>query len=222
MTNFNVLQLEKLDRNLLKAQTATVLRDLIISGQVSPGTKITERDVANLLGISRMPARDALLELEGQGLIVTRPGGRYVIELSPKDVANFYQIRKSLERLALEAAIMNMSPKACATLRTKFDQLRRAVETKDVKEFARADLEIHEYIWHLSSNPMLIRMLHSIVGPIFMMISNQTDIVESYPETLRIHADLIQAICENDKERAFTVLDEHMENSLSLSMQLLR
>ena len=69
-----------LKRNLLKDQAAEVLRDYISDGRLPEGSKVTERDVANLLGIGRAPARDALMALEAEGLVVSRPDGRYVFE----------------------------------------------------------------------------------------------------------------------------------------------
>lgn len=221
MNTINLLQLSKLDRNLLKGQTATVLRDLIVKGQIAPGTKITERDVAAMLGISRMPARDALMELEGQGLIVSKPGGRYVIELTQKDIENLYRIRTALEHLALEAAVQNVTPGDCQALEKTYQQLKQAIEVNDVTRFAELDMAIHESIWNLSANVQLIRLLHSIIGPIFMLISNQTGFVESYQESLELHANLIRTICAKDLKAARQALDAHMDHSLTLSMQLL-
>ena len=70
----------QIDHSSLKEQTTDLLRDLIVSGRIPAGAKITERDVAAMLNISRMPARDALMELERQGLVISKPGGRYVIQ----------------------------------------------------------------------------------------------------------------------------------------------
>ena len=221
-TNLNSLLHAPLDRILLKGQTVTVLRDLIISGQISAGTKITERDVAQMLGISRMPAREALMELEGQGLIISKPGRRFVIELKRDDILNLYQIRTALERLAVEAAVRNITPRSSATIEAKYQELKHAAESNDLNGFARADLEIHEAIWQISANPQLIRMLHSIIGPTFMLISNQTGMVENYLDTLELHANLVEAICAKDIEKAMQALAVHMDDSLNLSMRLLK
>src|SRR5207249_8524626 len=69
-------------RNLLKDRAMDLLRDHIVSGRIPAGAKVVERDVAQLLGISRAPVRDALIQLETEGLVVSKPSGRYVIELS--------------------------------------------------------------------------------------------------------------------------------------------
>src|SRR4026209_1682281 len=95
------------ERASLKNQAAELLRGMIVGGKLASGSKVTERDVATWLNVSRMPARDALMDLERQGLIVTRPGGRYVIELSEQDIRHLYQLRASLEKLAFELAVGN-------------------------------------------------------------------------------------------------------------------
>ena len=74
----------RLDRNSLKEQSTELLRSYIISGRIPPGTKLAERELADLLGVSRMPARDALMDLEREGLVVSRPNGRYVIRIAFK------------------------------------------------------------------------------------------------------------------------------------------
>ncbi len=87
----------RLDRNLLKDLAAETLRDYISTGRIPEGTKLTERKVSRLLGISRMPARDALMILEAEGLVVSRPDGRYVIELTEKDVRDIHVLRRMRE-----------------------------------------------------------------------------------------------------------------------------
>ena len=93
----------KLLRVSLKDQAADILRDQIISGEISPGSKLVEREVAELLGISRAPARDALMQLEKEGLVVSQLDARYVIELTERDIRELHAIRLVLERLAVDA-----------------------------------------------------------------------------------------------------------------------
>ncbi|MBT4502566.1 MAG: GntR family transcriptional regulator, partial [Gemmatimonadetes bacterium] len=82
-----------LERSLLKDRAADTLRTYISSGEIPEGTKLTERDVSELLGISRSPARDALMVLETEGLVVFRSTGRFVIELTEKDVRDIHMLR---------------------------------------------------------------------------------------------------------------------------------
>ena len=98
----------RLGRVFLKDQVNELLRDMIISGRFPPGTKLIEREVADNLGVSRAPVRDALLQLEREGLLVSKPNGRYVIELTEHDIRELYQVRNALEKLAVELVTQNI------------------------------------------------------------------------------------------------------------------
>src|SRR5688500_4484920 len=134
----------RLDRNSLKDQSTELLRSYIISGRIPPGTKLAERELADLLGISRMPARDALMDLEREGLVVSRPNGRYVIKLVSQDIEQLFEIRLVLERLAVSAAAANHSPQHCAALRANLGDMAAAITANDRDVYVRADLEAHQ------------------------------------------------------------------------------
>jgi DNA-binding GntR family transcriptional regulator len=208
----------QLDRSLLREQVANVLRDLIVSGRIAPGTKITERDVADLLKISRMPARDALMDLEHEGLIVTRPGGRYVIQLSEKEVRDLYQVRIALEKLAIAEAVKANSPDIQAALQSKLDKMAAAIRENDQDAYTSSDIELHQEIWQMSNNHYLIDMLTSITGPIFMFIATQTQFDDDWNETLELHQRLVGAICAQNLELALDSISEHMQRSVNLAL----
>jgi DNA-binding GntR family transcriptional regulator len=207
----------RLDRNSLKEQSTELLRSYIISGRIPPGTKLAERELADLLGVSRMPARDALMDLEREGLVVSRPNGRYVIELHSKDVAQLFEMRLVLERLAVSAAAANHSEQNCAALRANLAEMAAAITRNDRDGYVRADLEAHQLIWHQAHNPYLLKMLNSIVGPIFMFISSQPDFQTNWQETEQMHQELADAICAGDASQAVRSIEAQMQNSVELS-----
>ena len=207
----------RLDRNSLKDQSTELLRSYIISGRIPPGTKLAERELADLLGVSRMPARDALMDLEREGLVVSRPNGRYVIELHPKAIDQLFEIRLVLERLAVSAAAANHSEQNCAALRANLEQMAEAITRNDRDAFVRADLEAHQLIWNQANNPYLLKMLNSIVGPIFMFISSHPDFQTNWRETLQLHQELADAICAGDAAQAVRSIEAQMQESVDLS-----
>lgn len=225
----------------LKDQAVRHLRDMIVSGRIPAGAKITERDVAEWLEISRMPARDALMELESEGLVVSKIDSRYVIQPTPQDVRHLYQLRLALEKLAVELALHPPAPSplrvsrsgfGCSEtshaiserrkeqLQCKLEAMRRAVERGDQAAYIASDLEMHELIWQQAGNPYLLNMLHSMTGPIFMFISSQTRVKENWPETLALHEALVQAICAEDTAAALSSLDTYMQRSLELALEV--
>lgn len=210
----------KLDRSSLKNQSTELLRTYIVSGRIPPGTKLAERELADLLGISRMPARDALMDLEREGLVVSKPNGRYVIEVSKADVQNLLQVRLELEKLAVTLAAQHTSPAYRAALEANLQQMRTAIQQNDRNAYVKSDLEAHELIWQQAHNPYLLKMLHSIVGPIFMFIASHTEFQTNWHETLQMHEALTSAICAGDADRAVKSIEEQLENSRQLSLRI--
>ena len=204
----------------LKDQAARHLREMIVSGRIPAGAKITERDVAQWLEISRMPARDALMELESQGLVVSKGGSRCVIQPTPQDVSQLYQLRLVLEKLAVELVLTTISERRKEQLQRKLEAMRRAVEYGDQAAYITSDLEMHELVWQQAGNPYLLNMLHSMTGPIFMFISSQTQVKENWPETLALHEALVQAICAGDTAAALRSVEAHMQRSLELALEV--
>ena len=210
----------QLNRTSLKEQTTRLLRDLIVKGRIAAGSKITERDVAELLATSRMPARDALLELERQGLVISKPGGRYVIQLGEEEVRHLYQIRLALEQLAVELAAQRITPAGKDALQRQLDAMGAAIAANDREGYVASDLEMHALIWQQADNPYLLDMLHSMIGPIFMFISTQTKVQENWRETLELHAALCRAICAWDTAGALQGIEAHTRRSLALAVEV--
>ncbi|HMN28667.1 MAG TPA: GntR family transcriptional regulator [Caldilineaceae bacterium] len=209
----------KLERSSLKEQTTELLRSYIIGGRLPPGTKLVERTLADLLGTSRMPVRDALMDLEREGLVISRPNGRYVIELDQPAVENLFQLRLVLERLAVEQATANGTTAHCTALLANLQQMQEAIRLDDGDAYARSDLEAHQLIWQQARNPYLLKMLNSIVGPIFMFIANQTEVRSNWHETLQMHQELAAAICAGNVARAVASIEEQLRYSCQLSLR---
>jgi len=209
----------KLDRSSLKAQIADMLRDEIINGKIPPGTRLVERGIGARLGVSRAPIRDALMELEKEGLVVSTTNGRYVIELSERDILELYQVRRSLEQLAVQLATERASPENSAALCAKLDELREAVKSHDRSVYIQSDLESHVLVWRQAGNHHLLKMLDSMVGPIFMFIANNAELYD-WDATLKYHVDLVEAVCSGDVQRALQSMDRHLDHALQRSIKV--
>jgi DNA-binding GntR family transcriptional regulator len=212
----------EIDRSSLKDQAAQHLRSLIISGRIPAGSKITERDVAAMLKISRMPARDALMTLEQEGLITSRLDARYVIELQEVDIRQLYEIRVALEKLAVELAILRTTSGKQAELLAKLDEMRAAVHQGDAPRYTTSDLELHQMLWQQAENPYLLKMLTSMIGPIFMLIYAQSRIIEDWQASLLLHEELVKTIREQDQAAAARSIEKHIVHSLDLALRALQ
>ncbi len=209
----------QLDRQSLTTQATDLLREQIIAGRIPPGTKLVERELAELLAISRMPAREALMNLEREGLVVVKGSGRYIIQLTQSDIEHLYQVRRLLECSTVELASSHTDEAFCQVLHANLEQMRNAIARNDRAAYVRSDLEAHQLVWEQAGNPHLQKMLRSITGPIFLFIATHTEFQEDWHETLEFHEELTDAICTGDSKRAAQSMRDQLDNSLQLSLK---
>lgn len=213
------VELVKLERNLLGDQIVDLLRERIIGGRLRPGTPLVERELAAQLGVSRIPVRDALMQLESEGLVVAKSNGRCVIEITERDIHELYQVRLVLEKLAVRLAAENASEADIAALCNKAQEMQRAIADNDRLAYRRNDLETHRLIWEMSGNAHLVRTLHAMLGPIFMLVSRHADHFD-WSETRSLHEELITCICAGKADGAEVSIERHIENAHQRSLKL--
>ena len=212
-----------LDRPLLKDRAAATLREYIGSARIPEGTKLTEREVSSLLGISRAPARDALMALETEGLVVSRSNGRYVIELTEKDVHDIHVLRWTLERLAAESAASNMSEENQKSLRSALQDLESAGASGDAHDWTQADMHLHRTIWRLSDNAHLLKVLDSVFGAIFVLAErNKMYGTNNLEHAFGQHRELVDLILAGDGKRAGESMEAHLRRSLAATLKTFR
>jgi DNA-binding GntR family transcriptional regulator len=214
----------KLDRTLLRDTAVEKLREFIGSGMIPEGTKISEREVSEMLGISRMPARDALMTLEHEGLVENRPDGRYVIQLTEDDVRSFLQVRAVLERLAAELAARNMKEDGRAALLAKLRDLEDAAARRDRDLCAERDIALHQAIWQQAGNPQLLRFLQSMVGVILVLTQRVHLFGDgNFQRVVDDHRELVDLILSGDAEGSGQALEEEIEtNAMADSLRTFR
>jgi DNA-binding GntR family transcriptional regulator len=215
------LGLQQLTSDYLRTQAADLLRDHIISGKIPSGSKLVERKVAEILGISRSPAREALMRLEMEGLIVSKPDARYVVSLTEREIIELHQVRLLLERQAVEMAARNTNPRYQAQQLTVLCAMELAVEQKNQSAFARADLDGHALIWEQSENGWLQKTLHSMSGPYFLCMANAAEQYD-WQVTLELHTDLVQRINAGDSAGAVVSLERHLANSCERALGVVK
>ena len=202
----------------MRDQARVLLHNHIVSGRISPGTKLVERDLAESFGISRAPVRDALIELEEQGLVVTKPNGRYVIELSERDIRELFQVRLVVEALATDLATQHISPAGGAELSAKLQEMSEALPKRDYRAFIDSDVGIHRLIWRMADSHYLYRVLNSMVGPMFMLSASHAE-HKGWSEILDVHADLVDCVSRGDSEGARESVRRHHDDSLCRSIR---
>lgn len=154
-------------RATIKDQVAKFVRDAILEGRIQPGQKVNESRIARDLNVSRSPIREALHQLEEQGLIENvERRGMYVVLLSKDDVVKMVSLRVVLEAEALKLARARLTSQIEEKLARLAERIERAAP-RSPYEASRLDLEFHRAIWQLAGNEYLERALNRLVAPLF-------------------------------------------------------
>jgi DNA-binding GntR family transcriptional regulator len=161
------LNLQRMDVRTLKEQVVKLLRGAILSGKIKPGERLNESELARDLGLSRIPVREALQQLQEQGLVVDAPRrGKFVVNLSEEEIQKINSLRLVLEGEALRLCRAKISPEGLASLTNLADKMEHSREVSEI-EASALDIEFHRTIWRYSGNEYLAKVLESITIPLF-------------------------------------------------------
>lgn len=156
-----------MDTRTLKEQIAQLLRAAILSAKIKPGERLNESKLARDLGISRIPIREALQQLEERGLVVDIPRrGKFVVSLSEEEIQKVNSLRIILEAEALLLCRAKIDKDGVQALISLVDRMVHS-ETLPEIEASELDLEFHRTVWRYSGNEYLVSTLESIVVPLF-------------------------------------------------------
>jgi DNA-binding GntR family transcriptional regulator len=193
------------------------LRQAIVEGNIPPGSKISEPEMAARYGISRGPLREAMRRLESANLVERRPNlGARVITLSSEQLLEIYVIREALEGLAARLAAERMSAAAIADLKALLEQHRAEIAREYWQAFFQkeGDMDFHYRIVQGSGNQRLIGILCDDLYHLarmyrckFGMVSNRAR------DALKEHELIVDAIAERDGELAELMMRRHIRAS---------
>jgi DNA-binding GntR family transcriptional regulator len=150
----------------LRSHVVKVLSAGILSGKYRPGDRLNESQIARELCISRIPVREALSQLQEQGLVQNRERrGMFVINIGPDEIQQIASLRLILETEAMRLARVRMTPAVLAGLEHIVH--RMDVWNGTLLEAAALDLEFHRALWKAAGNPYLARALNGLMVPLF-------------------------------------------------------
>jgi DNA-binding GntR family transcriptional regulator len=192
----------------------------IVVGELKPGQRLREVEIALALGVSRTPLREALIKLEQQHLLRHQTNGAYFIaEWDKKTLWEVATLRGVMEGLAISLAIKNINQEDFFHLETLIESMDRLVERKDYDKLILLDIQFHNFIWSRSGHALLQETLEQMTPQIryFMMITKLGD-EESYPTT---HRQLLDVLKQGDADKAKEIVQEHiLETAAHLISQL--
>lgn len=188
--------------NALARDIVETLQQEIIAGGFRPGQRLMERELIRRFGVSSIPVREALLELQARGLVIRRHNrGCAVIELSAEEAATLCEFRRALEPKVAAWAAQRISMPELEILAAQFTRLQEAAEANDVSAFFLEDLNFHRIIWKAARNPFSERALENTLASLFasgyMRARFRSGV--NLPEEIRLHRLLFNAIfCRNE------------------------
>lgn len=190
------------------------LRESIILGKMPPGERLMEIQLAEQLGVSRTPVREAIRKLELEGLVIMEPRkGAYVSEVSLKDIKDALEIRVSLEGLGAYLAAERIEKNELEMLIKKHEELKEYADKKDVAGILEKDAELHEIIFNAARNSKLIDMVDSLREQVQRFRISYVSTHEQASQLYKEHKKIIDAIVKRDKEMAKKYAEEHIEIS---------
>jgi DNA-binding GntR family transcriptional regulator len=194
----------------LREQIVSSLRESIVKGELSSGQKLTEPELAEKLGISRTPIREAFRQLESEGFLTVIPRrGAVVSSLTRKEIEDFYEIKSLLEGYAARVAAEKITKKDIDKLRKLNEQLEALTQGDDVEAFFRKNNEFHNTFIALCGNEKLLELRSDLVQKFLRFRLQALAVPGRLMESVKQHRVIIRALAKKDGRLAEAVVIEH-------------
>jgi GntR family transcriptional regulator of gluconate operon len=197
----------------LGEQLVEQLRAMVVRGELAPGTHLVEGRLADDFGVSRGPVRDALRQLEIEGLVETRRRGVFVLGLTGDDLRELYALREALEGLALRETIERAGTADWSAVTDAVARMTAAADDGDPARFAAADMDFHTAFYDLAGNRRLAAAwaTHRPLFAAMLDVTNTRD-RDLHPAAAD-HAALAELVRAGDLEGALAALSVHLDGS---------
>ncbi|HZS81469.1 MAG TPA: GntR family transcriptional regulator [Stellaceae bacterium] len=204
------------------------LRTMILAGEVRPGERLGERELARRIQVSRTPLREALGRLERDGLAVNKPGlGYFAVEFDPRTVSDIYEFRELLELHVCRGAAERIGDAGTRALRQIMAMLARFEEQESlsvdqVREEVELGFRIHEIIAEEAGNAMICETLMQLYDRLRLLEWIDVLWIDKWPTTRREHRDLVAAMLDRDGERAVAVARAHLRRCREDALRVIK
>jgi len=189
------------------------LRQAILKGELKPGERLMEIQLAEKLGVSRTPIREAIRKLELEGLVLMIPRrGAEVAKISHKSLQDVLEVRGALEELATDLACQRIDEEQLAALHKAEDSFKKAVATGTEMEIAEADEAYHDIIYNATGNKRLIQMINNLREQMYRYRLEYIKDEAQRGTLINEHEKILEAIRIRDIIRAKALMKEHIDN----------
>ena len=194
------------------------LKMQILRGTIVPGTRLMEVEMAEQMGVSRTPIREAIHKLEKEGLVVIEPRrGAYVSRVSMEDMLEILELRENLEGFAAYRAALNMTEEEKQELRKVEHLYNEAVKEGSTVDLIKFDTDFHSLIVKGSKNKILVNVIDQLYELVLRFRYLYYDSFEKFIKVPDQHKAIVDAIFDGDPERARQASDDHMKDIIELT-----
>lgn len=198
------------------------LRQAILRGELKPGERLMEIHLAQKLGVSRTPVREAIRKLELEGLVLMIPRkGAVVAEITVSDLEDVLEVRMALEELAVKNVCKRITEEHLAQLRTLAAEFRRTLYGNDVAACAQADMMFHDAIYEATGNSRLVQILNNLREQMYRYRMEYLKDRQSHSILVREHEEILRGLEEHNEELALKATCRHIERQRDYILHLL-
>ena len=189
------------------------LRTAILTGQLKPGERLMEVHLANQLGVSRTPIREAIHKLELEGLVIMIPRrGAEVARITEKNLKDVLEVRRALDALSVELACDRITESDVKRLYEACQEFERAVKKKDASVIAQADVALHDIIVEATGNRRLQQLVNNLAEQMYRYRFVYIQEESQHDMLVAEHREIYESIASRDKERASKAASIHIDN----------
>jgi DNA-binding GntR family transcriptional regulator len=199
------------------------LREAIISGRLKPGERMMEIQMAEEMGVSRTPVREAIRKLELEGLVVMIPRkGAYVAGLSLKDIVEVFEIRGALEGLAAELAAERITDDELENLERYLVRITEDIEKGDLVKVVETDTDFHTQLYKASRNDWLLQIINNLREQIQRFRTTSLSYPGRMKEAVEEHRQIVEAISIRNGKLARKLAQEHIDKAENSLMSIIQ
>ena len=189
------------------------LRRAILKGELKPGERLMEIALADKLGVSRTPIREAIRKLELEGLVVMAPRkGAKVASITERDLNDVLEVRKGMEVLAISLACKRITGEELEKLETIEQSFQKLIESGNLTELAEMDVKFHDTIYQATNNQRLVQLLNNLREQMYRYRMEYLRDIAVRRTLAEEHKAICQALRERDEQQAEQYVSIHIDN----------
>lgn len=210
-------------RQVLHQEVAVRLRQRIVEGHLAPGAKLNERELSELLKVSRTPLREAIKMLAAEGLVeLLHNRGAVVAQLSEQDVADTFEVIAGLEGQSAELAAQRITDTELAEIRALHYEMLAAYTRRDLPTYYRLNAQIHTLINAAARNPVLTHTWRTVNARLQSLRFRSNFDEAKWKRAVKEHDQMVEGLAARDAAGMRTLLITHLEHKRDAVLELMR